>query len=83
MRLVFFFADYCGLCHAMREHVIDPLASCGADVEIVNAVERPFYADSFRVSRLPTAVVLDEDGDEYARYTDMFTIGVLEGDLGL
>lgn len=83
MKLVFFFADYCGLCHAMRDSVVNELADRGADVEFVDVMERPHYADTFRVTRIPTAVVVDGSGCEYARYTDVFTIGVLESDLGL
>lgn len=83
MKAVYFYADYCGLCHALRKSVIDKLVKRGADIEAVDVMDRPYYADKFGITRIPTVIVIDGDGEEYARYTDMFTVGVLEDDLGV
>ncbi|MEG0790992.1 MAG: thioredoxin family protein [Gordonibacter sp.] len=67
-RVLFFWADYCGMCRAVRELVIDPLIERGFEVEAIDCMAKPSRAERYGVTRLPTTIVLDHDGEVYAAY---------------
>lgn len=67
-RVLFFETDYCGMCRAVRELIIDPLIERGFEVEDIDCMAKPFVAERYGVRRLPTTIVLDHDGEVYASY---------------
>lgn len=77
-RVLFFTANYCGMCRALKSTLVEPLRSRGIDVEEIDCMREPCRAESHGIKRLPTTIILDEDGEAYARYEGIATVEVVE-----
>ena len=77
--MLFFTAPYCGMCRAIREAFVDPMARAGYPVEVVDCMSEPGRAVAFRIDKVPTTVVLDHGGEVYSRYVGTIDRGFLEG----
>lgn len=77
-KVLYFEADYCGMCRALRRTLVDPLRSRGIDVEVIDCMKRPCTAERYGIRKLPTTVVLDDGGEVFARYEGSATVEVIE-----
>lgn len=77
-RVLFFTADYCGMCRALKSTLVEPLRSRGIEVEEIDCMREPCKAESHDIKKLPTTVILDEDGEVYAKYEGIATVEVVE-----
>ncbi len=77
-RVLFFTASYCGMCRALKKTLVEPLRSRGVEVEEIDCMRDPFRAERHGIRRLPTTIILDDDGEEYARYEGIATVEVVE-----
>lgn len=67
-KVLYFTADYCGMCKAVKELAIDGLVEQGIEVEFVDCMAKPSLAEKHGVKKLPTTLVVDHDGEYYLRY---------------
>lgn len=77
-RMLFFETPYCGMCRAVRNAFIDPMARDGYPVEIVDCMSNPGRAVAFGIDAVPTTVVIDHDDAVYSRYVGTIDRGFLE-----
>lgn len=77
MMIAYFEADYCGMCHALKETVMRPLEERGIEVVYIDAMEMPAVAETFGVKVLPTAAVIGDGGEVIAVYQGNITQEVL------
>lgn len=77
-RVLFFTASYCGMCRALKSTLVEPLRSRGIEVEEIDCMREPCRAESHGIKKLPTTIILDEDGETYARYEGIATVEVVE-----
>lgn len=61
MRALFFRADYCGCCNVIWDEVLEPLADAGFDIAEVDAMKSPALARRYKISSVPTTVILSGD----------------------
>lgn len=77
-RVLFFTANYCGMCRALKNTLVEPLRSRGIEVEEIDCMREPCRAESHGIKKLPTTIILGEDGEVYARYEGIATVEVVE-----
>lgn len=77
-RVLFFTANYCGMCRALKSTLVEPLRSRGIEVEEIDCMREPCRAESHGIKKLPTTIILGEDGEVYARYEGIATVEVVE-----
>lgn len=67
-KVLYFYADHCGLCRAMKRSLVEPLESRGVRVCRIDVMNNKQAAIEFKIKKLPTTIVLDHDGEVYSRY---------------
>lgn len=69
MKLLDFYADWCGPCKRVAPVLDEISAETGIPMEKVNIDTDRRVANEYRIMSVPTIVVLDDDGLEIRRVT--------------
>lgn len=79
-KLLFFHAPWCAPCRNVEKTIITPLEErIGTDkIERINAQNEPFKADNYKVSKLPTVIVLDGENEFYRGEGRVLSADILE-----
>lgn len=74
-KLLFFHALWCSPCKFFEREFVLPLSKRVGPEQIVkiDAQERPFEAEKYRITRLPTAVLVDDE-----RFVDFVSLPDME-----
>jgi len=67
MKLVDYYADWCGPCQMMKPIVEEVVSELGVILEKVNVDENPDRAAKANVMSIPTFVIEDDNGNEVDR----------------
>lgn len=68
MKVVKYYADWCGPCKAMTPELARFVSDNNIELEEVNIEVDSQAAQAASIRSIPTLVVLDDDGAEVARY---------------
>ncbi len=71
MKVLKFYADWCGPCKALSQVVKNAGDKITVTIEDVNIDENLFMAQEFKVRGVPTMVVVDENENEIRRKVGM------------
>jgi thioredoxin 1 len=80
-KLLFFGASWCNPCKAMKP-VVAELQAGGLDVEYIDVGSEDERAEKYKVTSIPTFVVLGEDGTQVGRETGAMPKAKLEALIG-
>lgn len=67
-KVLYFYADYCGLCRAMERSLVEPLKKRGVNVSRIDVMNNKHVAIAYKIKKLPTTIILDHDGEIYSRF---------------
>jgi thioredoxin 1 len=71
MKVLKFYADWCGPCKALTQVIKTAGDKVTMPVEEVNVDENVFMATTFNIRSLPTMVIVDEKENEIKRVVGM------------
>lgn len=80
MKVLFFWADYCGACHYMIDNVIPSIENQHIQVTKIDAMfdrNTSYSILDYHLKRLPCTIIQYSDGSEYARYYHIVEPGVI------
>lgn len=77
MKLLDFYAEWCGPCKVM-EPIVNELEK-SYNIEKINVDEQPEVAEKYGVMSIPTYLVVDNEGRELSRTTGATSKAALEG----
>ena len=80
-QVLFFHADYCGLCRVLQNTLIKQLKDKRVKVTSIDVMKYPNQARFYQVHKLPTTIVLDHDGEVYSRFEGYADLELVNGAL--
>lgn len=67
MKVLKFYADWCGPCKGLTQIINDAGNKITLEIENVNIDENIFMAQDYKIRSVPTLVVIDDNGNEIRR----------------
>lgn len=63
MKVLFFWASYCGSCKFMQREILPKVYEAGVDIQEINCMRDVAEAKKWKITRLPYIIVLNDSNE--------------------